>query len=309
VFDLPELQFPPQLNCGVELIDRAIERGWGDRPCIVAPGLRWTYADLQRKADQVAHVLVAEMGVRAGQRVLLRAPNNPMLAACWFGVMKAGAIAVATMPLLRAKELKQVVAKAEVTHALCDKALAEELELARPACPTLREVRLFNDASADGLEAAMARHAAPFRAVDTAADDTCLLAFTSGTTGQPKATMHFHRDVMAACACWPPHVLRATADDVFIGSPPLGFTFGLGGLLLFPLSVGASTVLLEKATPPVLLAAIAEYGASVLFTAPTTYRAIAEQARERRLSVAFGGTLRKCVAAGEAVPAAMRAQW
>ena len=309
VFDLPELQFPPQLNCAVELLDKAIARGWGDRPCIVGPGLRWTYADLQRKADAIAHVLVAEMGVRPGQRVLLRAPNNAMLAACWFGVMKTGAVAVATMPLLRAKELKQVVAKAQVTHALCDQSLAEELRLAQPHCPTLTQVRLFNAASSDGLEAAMARHADPFPAVDTAADDTCLLAFTSGTTGEPKATMHFHQDVMAICLCWPRHVLRAAADDVFIGSPPLGFTFGLGGLLLFPLSIGASTVLLEKATPPVLLDAIPAYGATVLFTAPTTYRAIAEQAHERKLSVALGGTLRKCVSAGEALPAATRVQW
>jgi 2-aminobenzoate-CoA ligase len=309
VFDLPELQFPPQLNCGVELLDKAIARGWGERTCIVGPDLRWTYADLQRRADAIAHVLVRDMGVLPGQRVLLRAPNNAMLAACWFGVMKTGAVAVATMPLLRAKELKQVVAKAQVTHALCDQSLAEELALAQPHCPTLREVRLFNDASPDGLEAAMTRHTQPFTAVDTAADDTCLLAFTSGTTGEPKATMHFHQDVMAICACWPAHVLRANADDVFIGSPPLGFTFGLGGLLLFPLAIGASTVLLEKATPPVLLEAIAHYGATVLFTAPTTYRAIAEQARERRLSVALGGTLRKCVSAGEALPAATRVQW
>ncbi|MEP6506386.1 MAG: AMP-binding protein, partial [Betaproteobacteria bacterium] len=229
VFELPELQFPPQLNCATELLDAAIARGWGERACIVGPGLRWTYADLLRHADAIAHVLVAEMGVRPGERVLLRAPNNAMLAACWFGVMKTGAVAVATMPLLRAKELKQVVAKGQVTHALCDLALAEELALARPHCPTLREVRLFNDASPDGLEAAMARHPAPFATVDTAADDTCLLAFTSGTTGEPKATMHFHHDVMAICLCWPRYVLRADADDVFIGSPPLGFTFGLGG--------------------------------------------------------------------------------
>jgi len=309
LFDLPELQFPPQLNCAVELLDKAVERGWGARPCIVGPGVRWTYADLQRQADAIAHVLVEDMGVRPGQRVLLRAPNNPMLAACWFGVMKTGAVAVATMPLLRAKELKQVVAKAQVTHALCDRQLAEELQLAQPHCPTLTQVRLFNDASPDSLEAAMARHAAPFEAVDTAADDTCLLAFTSGTTGEPKATMHFHQDVMAICLCWPRYVLRASADDVFIGSPPLGFTFGLGGLLLFPLSIGASTVLLEKATPPLLLDAIPAYGATVLFTAPTTYRAIADQARERKLSAPLGGTLRKCVSAGEALPAATRVQW
>jgi 2-aminobenzoate-CoA ligase len=309
VFELPELQFPSQLNCAAELLDKAIARGWGDQPCIVAPGTRWTYAELQARADAIAHVLVDEMGVLPGQRVLLRAPNNPMLAACWFAVMKTGAIAVATMPLLRAKELKQVLAKAQATHALCDRQLAAELELARESCPMLKELRFFNDASADGLEAAMTRHARPFATVDTAADDTCLLAFTSGTTGEPKATMHFHRDVMAICLCWPRHVLRAAATDVFIGSPPLGFTFGLGGLLLFPLSIGASTVLLEKATPPVLLDAIGEYRATVLFTAPTTYRAIADEARVRKLSAPLGGTLRKCVAAGEALPAATRKQW
>ncbi len=309
VFDLPELQFPPQLNCAAELLDRAVARGWGDRPCIVAPGLRWTYAELQRKVDAIAHVLVDDMGLVTGQRVLLRAPNNPMLAACWFAVVKAGAVAVATMPLLRSRELKKVIEKAQATHALCDRSLAGELELARVAGSPLAQVRLFNDDSPDGLEAAMARHATPFQPVDTAADDTCLFAFTSGTTGEPKATMHFHQDIMAICACWPPHVLRAQADDVFIGSPPLGFTFGLGGLLLFPLSIGASTVLLEKATPPVLVDAIAEYRATVLFTAPTTYRAIAEPARARQLSLSLGGTLRKCVAAGEALPAATRRQW
>jgi 2-aminobenzoate-CoA ligase len=309
LFTLPELQFPPQLNAGVELLDGAIARGWGERPCIVAPGLRWTYAELRRQADAIAHVLVRDMGLVPGQRVLLRAPNNPMLAACWFAVMKAGAIAVTTMPLLRARELAQVIAKAQVTHALCDASLAAELEAARGRCPGLAQVRFFHGDGPGRLELAMARHPGPFAAVDTAADDTCLLAFTSGTTGEPKATMHFHRDVMAICACWPPHVLRPGPDDVFIGTPPLAFTFGLGGLLLFPLAVGASTVLLEKAAPAQLADAIAEHGATILFTAPTTYRAIAELARARRLSAPLGGTLRKCVSAGEALPAATRRQW
>jgi 2-aminobenzoate-CoA ligase len=309
LFTLPALQFPPQLNAGVELLDRAIERGWGERPCILAPGMRWTYAELRRQADAIAHVLVRDMGLVPGQRVLLRAPNNPMLAACWFAVMKAGAIAVTTMPLLRAKELAQVVAKAQVTHALCDASLAMELEAARARCPGLAQVRFFHGDGPDRLELAMARHPGPFTPVDTAADDTCLLAFTSGTTGEPKATMHFHRDVMAICACWPPHVLRPGPADVFIGTPPLAFTFGLGGLLLFPLAVGASTVLLEKAAPPQLVDAIAEHGATILFTAPTTYRAIASLAQARRLSAPLGGTLRKCVSAGEALPAATRRQW
>jgi 2-aminobenzoate-CoA ligase len=298
------------MNCAVDLLDRAVARGWGDRACLHAPGgVRWTYRDLQRHADAIAHVLVNEQGLVPGHRVLLRGPNAPLMAAAWFGIVKAGGIVVATMPLLRAKELRQVVRKAQVTHALCDAALAEELQLAMPDCPTLRHVTHYRDDTAAGLEHAMARHPGAFAPVDTAADDVCLLAFTSGTTGEPKATMHFHRDVMAICACWPPHVLRATADDVFMGTPPLAFTFGLGGILLFPMSVGASTVLLEKAPAPQLLEAIGTFGATVLFTAPTTYRAIADGAKAQKLSAPLGGTLRKCVAAGEALPAATRAQW
>jgi 2-aminobenzoate-CoA ligase len=304
-FGLPELKFPEQLNCATELLDRHLAQGRGSRVCIQAPGLRWTYADLAGRANRIAHVLVNQMGLVPGNRVLLRAPNNPMLAACWFGVIKAGGIAVGTMPMLRAKELKQIIQKAEVSHALCDARLLEELNLAAPDCPSLKHIRCFNDPTPNGLEAAMADQPATFDNVPTAAEDTCLIAFTSGTTGQPKGTMHFHRDVMAACACWPPHVLRANADDVFIGSPPLAFTFGLGGLLLFPMSIGASTVLLEKAAPADLIRAVRIFNATVMFTAPTSYRAIA---------VAHGGgalrsSLRKCVSAGEALPAATRALW
>jgi 2-aminobenzoate-CoA ligase len=300
LFELAELQFPAQLNCATELLDAPIAQGRGDRTCIRAPGLTWTWRDLQDRADRIAHVLVQGMGVVPGNRVLLRAPNNPMLAACWFAVMKAGAIAVATMPLLRAKELKAIIDIGRVTHALCDSALADELQQASPSL----HLRLFNTSGQGSLEAAMQQHDAPFANIDTAADDTCLFAFTSGTTGVPKATMHFHRDVIAACRCWPPHVLRATADDVFIGSPPLAFTFGLGGLLLFPMSVGAQAVLLEKATPPQLLDGIRDFGATVLFTAPTSYRALAAHGDALRAT-----PLRKCVSAGEALPAATRTLW
>ncbi|HSN33227.1 MAG TPA: AMP-binding protein, partial [Ideonella sp.] len=272
-------------------------------------GRVWSYAELQAQANRMANVLTRDLGVVPGNRVLLRAANKPMLAACWFAVMKAGAIAVATMPLLRAKELSQIIAKGQVTHALCDAALRAELESARAQTPVLEKVVYFGDPSPAGLEARMARRPERFDNVDTALDDTCLLAFTSGTTGQPKATMHFHRDVIASCVCWPPHHLRATADDVFIGSPPLAFTFGLGGLLLFPLHIGASTVLIEKAGPNELLDSIAAHRATVLFTAPTSYRAMAAAARERRLAAPQGGTLRKCVSAGEALPAATRALW
>lgn len=304
LFEAPELQFPEQLNCATELLDRWVERGQGDRLCIQGANVRWIYADLQAQANRIARVLVEDMGLVPGNRVLLRGANTPMLAACWFAVVKAGGIAVGSMPLLRAKELTQIVGKAEISHALCDARLAEELALARLACPTLTKVLHFNSTDADGLDARAAAKPATFDNVKTGKDDTCLIAFTSGTTGQPKGTMHFHRDVMAACACWPRHVLRPTADDVFIGSPPLAFTFGLGGLLLFPLSVGASTVLLERASPDALPAAIAQYRATVCFTAPTSYRAMAGQLAGHDLS-----SLKKCVSAGEALPAATRKLW
>jgi 2-aminobenzoate-CoA ligase len=304
LFDLPELQFPPQLNCATELLDRHISEGNGNRICVRAPGLSWTYADLQDKANRIANVLVQDMGVVPGSRVLLHAPNNPMMVACWFAVIKVGAIAVATMPLLRAKELKTVIDKAQIRHALCDFHLATEVQGAAQQCPSLQTICYFNDESTNGLDAAMARHSSLFANANTASDDTCIIAFTSGTTGVPKATMHFHHDVMAICACWPRHVLRATADDVFMGSPPLAFTFGLGGLVLFPMSVGASTVLLEKAGPPQLLEGIQNFGATVLFTAPTSYRALAPQGHALRRS-----TLRRCVSAGEALPAATRTLW
>ena len=310
LFELPELQFPPRVNCAAALLDDAVARGWGDRRCVIGPdGEVWSYRQLQQEANRIAHVLVNDMGLVPGNRVLLRAANGSKLAACWFAVMKAGGIAVGTMPMLRAKELGQIIAKAQVTHALCDAALADELAQAAAAHPVLREVLHFGGRADGDLEARAARQPDHFPTVDTAADDVCLLAFTSGTTGSPKATMHFHRDVLAACACFPPHVLRPRADDVFIGSPPLAFTFGLGGLLLFPLSVGAATVLLPKAGPHELLDAIPRFGATVLFTAPTSYRAMAAAAGERRLAVGQGGTLRTCVSAGEALPAATRALW
>jgi 2-aminobenzoate-CoA ligase len=306
LFERPELQFAARLNCAGELLDRQVADGLGERLCIQAPGMRWTYAELQAAANRIANVLVHDMGLVPGNRVLLRAPNNPMLAACWFAVVKAGGIAVGSMPLLRAKELAQIIHKAQVSHALCDLRLVDELKLAVADGSALRQWRCFNDDSADGLEAAMARQPTRFDNVDTAADDTALMAFTSGTTGQPKGTMHFHRDVLAACACWPPHVLRPTADDIFIGSPPLGFTFGLGGLLLFPLHAGASTVLIEKASPAELLDAVQRFAATVLFTAPTSYRAMAISLQGKPWPAT---SLRKCVSAGEPLPAATRELW
>ena len=307
LFERPELQFPPRLNCATELLDRHIEAGHGGRLCVQGAGVRWTYAEFQAQANRLANVLVQQMGLVPGNRVLLRGLNSPLLAASWFAVVKAGGIAVGSMPLLRARELATIVQKAQISHALCDARAAEELTLALPQCPTLQHLAHYGGEARE-LETRAAAMPDSFANVDTAAEDICLMAFTSGTTGVPKGTMHSHRDVMAACACWPPHVLRPTADDIFIGSPPLAFTFGLGGLLLFPLAVGASTVLVEKATPDTLPAAVAAYGATVCFTAPTSYRAIAMAVLEGRCTHALG-SLRKCVSAGEALPAPTRALW
>ena len=305
LFDLPELRYSERLNCATELLDRALERGWGERTAILTPGgLRWTYAELTAHANRIARLLVEDLHLVPGNRVLLRGPNSPMMAACWFAVMKAGGIAVATMPLLRAKELTDIITKAQISHTLCDARLAEELDAARAACPTLSTVAYFETTAADGVEARAGAKAPNFENVATSAEDTALIGFTSGTTGKPKGTMHFHRDVMASCDCWPRSTLRAIADDIFTGSPPLGFTFGLGGLLLFPLHVGAATLLLEKASPELLLHAIATHRATILFTAPTSYRAMAAHVPQFDVSC-----LRKCVSAGEALPAATRKLW
>jgi 2-aminobenzoate-CoA ligase len=299
IFTRPELHYPPRLNCAHELLDRAVAEGDGGRAAILAPGVRWSYAELQDKANRVAQVLTEDLAIVPGNRVLLRAANTPLLAACWLGVVKAGAIAVATMPLLRARELGHVIDKAEVALALCDDKLGEELAGAQRLSPRLARIEPFS-----ALEAKMAEKSGVFQAVDTAAADTCFLAFTSGTTGGPKGVMHCHRDVMAACDCFPPACLKPAAEDIFCGSPPLAFTFGLGGLLLFPMRARAATLLLEQASPDALLAAIAEHGASVLFTAPTGFRAMLDKLGEYDIS-----SLRRCVSAGETLPKATFDAW
>lgn len=302
IFELPELQYPPRLNCATELLDRQVAAGLGERVALRSPRGNLSYRQLLEASNRIARVLTEDLGLVAGNRVLLRGANNLMMAACWFAVMKSGGIAVTTMPLLRAKELTDVVSKAEVSHALCDAALADELRLAQAACPTLRHVMHFHDDA--GLEARMAAKPAEFENVDTAAEDVCIIAFTSGTTGRPKGTMHFHRDVLVICDCFPRHVLRPRADDVFCGTPPLGFTFGLGGVLLFPLHCGASTVLVEQLTPEILLETIERERATILFTAPTSYRMMAGLVASHDVS-----SLRRCVSAGEALPAATRQLW
>ena len=297
-FDLPELQYPARLNCAAVLLDERVRAGDGARIALRAPDGTHTYAELQALANRLANLLVNEMGLKPGNRVLLRGPNNPMMAAAWLAVVKAGGICVGTMPLLRARELAEIIDKAQITHALCDKRLDTELELARRGCPTLTHVRYWYD---DATDARLAAQPAVFDTVDTAAEDVALIAFTSGTTGKPKGTVHFHRDVVAMCDCFPRSCLRPGPDDVFIGSPPLAFTFGLGGLLCFPLRFGASTALVERFTPETLLEAIQQFRATILFTAPTMYRALAGLWPRYDLR-----SLKKCVSAGEALPDATR---
>lgn len=304
LFELPELHYPERLNCADPLLDRWVAQGEGDRVALCAPGQTWTYRQLWGRANQVARVLVEDLGLQPGNRVLLRAPNNPTLAACWFGVVKAGGVVVTTMPLLRAKELTDILTKAQVTHVLCDARLQQELEAAVARCPWVREVRYFGSEAPGSLESLMAGKPEHFKNVATFSHDPALVAFTSGTTGQPKGCVHFHRDMLAVCDTFGRHVLRASPDDVFIGSPPLAFTYGLGGLVLFPMRIGACSVLLEQAGPEQLLQGIAEFGATVCFTAPTAYRGMAALVRREEVA-----RLRKCVSAGEALPAATRQAW
>ena len=301
---LPELAaYPQQMNCATLLLDRQVER-FGARPVLRTPDSSWTYAELLERANRIANVLVDDLGVRPGAGVLRRAPNNPMYVACWFAVMKIGAVAVATMPLLRRRELAYMAEAARIRHALCDSRLADELVAAAGSGAHLEHILLFNSSEPDGLEARMATASPDFANVDTAADDVCLIAFTSGTTGQPKGCMHFHRDMLAICDTFSRYVLKPGPDDIFAGSPPIAFTFGLGALVTFPMHAGASTLMIESYTPDSMLAAIREHGVSVLFTAPTMFRGLTPLIEPGSLP-----SLRKCVSAGETLPKATWEGW
>jgi len=304
VFDRPELQYPDRINCAAEFLDRWIDEGRGDEPCLISPHETLTYRQLQERVNRICNVLVDRFGFVTGNRVLLRSANNPMMVALYLAVLKAGGVVVATMPLLRAREIAYPLNKAKISLAFCDHRLSDEMERARALAPDLKHVVYWGSGAPDGLEALIAEASPEFKAVDTAADDVCLIGFTSGTTGEPKGTMHFHRDMLAICDGYARNVLRAQPSDRFIGSPPLAFTFGLGGIVLFPMRIGASTVLLEKAGPDELLAAIAEHKATVCFTAPTAYRAMLAKLRDFDIS-----SLRKCVSAGEALPKATFDAW
>lgn len=293
---LEGLDYPDQLNCVTVLLDDRVAASDASRPCLVSLTETWSYADLRDRVSRIANVLTHQLGMIRGNRVLLRAPNTPMMVAAYLAVIKAGGIAVATMPLLRAGELRTIIAKARITLALCDHRLPADLEAAQTAGTGLHIVAMGGSAD-DDLLARMAQETDDFDACPTRADDVCLIAFTSGTTGEPKGTMHFHRDMLATCDTYAAQVLRARADDVFIGSPPIAFTFGLGAAVLFPLRVGASSILLEQASPDQLLDAIRTLRPTVCFTAPTAYRAILG-----KLQAGDTASLRVCVSAGETLP-------
>jgi 2-aminobenzoate-CoA ligase len=293
-FDLPDLAYPERLNCAAELLDATIARLGPGRPCLRAPGAAtWSYGDLLRRANQAARVLTEDFGLLPGNRVLLRGPNNPWLVAAWLAVLKAGGVAVTTMPLLRPAEVAAITGLTEPALAVCDHRFAGDLSAGAPALTAV----CYGGAGPADLAARCESKSGEFTAVATAADDVALLAPTSGTTGQPKVTMHFHRDVLAIADTFGARTIRPEPDDVFTGTPPVGFTFGLGGLVVFPLRAGASSLLIERAAPRELADLIAEHGVTVLSTAPTAYRAMLAAGKAASLK-----GLRRCVSAGEHLP-------
>jgi 2-aminobenzoate-CoA ligase len=300
---VPDLDYPANLNAAVELLDRSVESGLGAHPCLRTDNEVWSYQKLLECANRIANLLVRR-GLAPGERVLLRDTNSPMLAACWFAVLKAGGIAVTTMSLLRAQELAAILTKAQIKYALCKKDLAQELVTAQGRAPGLKEIILLEDSHGAEFPAFLADGSAEFDNVITSQDDVALIAFSSGTTGEPKATVHFHRDLLAICDTFSKHVLNPQRDDIFCGSPPLAFTFGLGGLLLFPMRAGASTLLLPKVTAESLLQAIARHRCTICFTAPTLYRGMIECAPRFDLT-----SLKKCVSAGESLPLTVFEAW
>jgi 2-aminobenzoate-CoA ligase len=300
VHELTELKYPQRTNCAQRLIDDAVREGHGGRLAIRSDMGDVTYAELLERSNRLANVLVHDLGVVPGNRVLLRSPNNAAMVAAWLAVMKTGAIAVSTMPLLRARELAAIAELGQVDHALCDPRIADELVNASRTTGRLRQIVQFGS----DLDARMARQSAQFVNCDTASDDVCLLAFTSGTTGRPKATMHFHRDVLASADVVARHLLHTSADDVYAGSPPLGFTFGLGALLIFPLAFRASVALVEQPSPDALLAAVERHRVTCLFTAPTMYGNLLKLVDNYDLT-----SLERCVSAGEALSKGVSDAW
>ena len=306
-FLLDGFDYPERLNVGVELTDRMVERGFGDRTALIGNGRRRTYKELSDWTNRLAHVLVEDLKLKPGNRVLIRSANNPAMVAAWLAATKAGAVVVNTMPMLRAGELSKIVDKAEITHALCDTRLMEEMVTCAKGSKFLKSVVGFDGTSNHDAELDRLALEKPvtFEAVDTGRDDVALLGFTSGTTGNPKATMHFHRDLLIIADGYAKEVLNVVPDDIFIGSPPLAFTFGLGGLAVFPLRFGATATLLETASPPNMIEIIEKYRATVCFTAPTAYRAMLRAMDEG----ADLSSLRAAVSAGETLPGPVYEEW
>lgn len=299
--------YPEYLNAAVELTDRMVERGFGDRIALIGNGRRRTYKELSDWTNRLARALVENYGVKPGNRVLIRSANNPAMVACWLAATKAGAVVVNTMPMLRAGELAKIVDKAEISIALCDTRILDEMVACAKDSAFLKAVVGFDGtANHDAeLDRAALDKSVHFEAARTGRDDVALLGFTSGTTGVPKATMHFHRDILTIADTYAKTVLKVTPDDIFVGSPPLAFTFGLGGLAVFPLRFGAAATLLENATPPNMISIIETYKATICFTAPTAYRAmLAAMAEGADLS-----SLRIAVSAGETLPAPVYEAW
>jgi 2-aminobenzoate-CoA ligase len=307
LLDRPEFQYPEYLNAAVELTDRMVEKGFGDRTALIGNGRRRTYKELTDWSNRLAHALVEDFGVKPGNRVLLRSGNNPAMVAAWLAVTKAGAVAVNTMPLLRAGELAKIVDKAEVSLALCDSRIADELVACAKESRFLKKVVNFDGTANHDAELDRMALSKPVRfdAVKTGRGDVALLGFTSGTTGEPKGTMHFHRDLLIVADGYAREVLGVTPDDVFVGSPPLAFTFGLGGLAIFPLRFGATATLLENASPANMIEIIETYRATISFTSPTAYRAMMAAMDDG----ADLSSLRMAVAAGETLPAPVFEEW
>src|ERR1700761_5225139 len=307
LLDRPEFQYPEYLNAAVELTDRIVEQGFGDNIALIGNGRQRTYKELADWSNCLAHALVENYGVKPGNRVLIRSGNNPALVACWLGATKAGAVVVNTMPMLRAGELTKIVDKAEIALALTDSRIADEIVACAKTSKFLKQVVNFDGpANHDAdLDRVARNKPVKFNAVKTGRDDVALLGFTSGTTGEPKATMHFHRDLLIIADGYAAEVLGVTAEDVFVGSPPLAFTFGLGGLAIFPLRFGAAATLLEHASPPNMVEIIQTDKATISFTAPTAYRAMLQAMDEG----ADLSSLRIAVSAGETLPAPVFDEW
>jgi 2-aminobenzoate-CoA ligase len=307
LLDRPEFQYPEYLNAAVELTDRIVEKGMGDNIALIGNGRQRTYKELADWSNRLAHALVENYGVKPGNRVLIRSGNNPALVAAWLGATKAGAVVVNTMPMLRAGELTKIIDKAEIALALTDSRIADELVACAKTSKFLKQVVNFDGTSNHDAELDRVALNKPvrFEPVKTGRDDVALLGFTSGTTGEPKATMHFHRDLLMVADGYAREVLNVTPDDVFVGSPPLAFTFGLGGLAIFPLRFGATATLLENAAPSEMVRIIETYKATICFTAPTAYRAMmAAMDNGADLS-----SLRLAVSAGETLPAPVFENW